>query len=311
MSFTEYVDPELLMGIRKMTAKVVWRFRDGKLGHENQTLGFVNELRDLIELEVVEIGREHRLSDFLHDELPQPDLLVGAGHAIHMKMLSARLMRGGRSILLMKPSLPVGFFDFVFVPKHDRCRSFGNVFFTDGVLNTVKPRAKDEDLGLILIGGESKHFPWDSDCVLTDIQQVIENNPNMNWQIFDSRRTPLKMMERLGALPNIEAHHWNTTPTGFLSSRMSVAHMIWVSCDSMSMLYEALSSGAFVGVLELPALRVALTGRKIWRSIRSLANTDRVQLSKDGLLLDTTIGRPTTLNESLRCAKIVARSLSR
>lgn len=307
----KYVDHQLLIGSLQMTAKIVWRFIDGKLGHENQTLGFLQELHGLLELDVVDIGPEDRLSDLLKNAMPPPDLIVGAGHSVHMKMLIARLTRGGRTVLLMKPSIPVGFFDFVFVPKHDRCQSFGNVFFTDGVLNTVKPHPKEERLGLILIGGESKHFPWDSDYVSAEVQQIVENNPDMTWQIFDSRRTPIEITERVGSLPTVESHNWKTTPPGFLSSRMAVAEVIWVTCDSVSMLYEALSSGAFVGVLELPALRVALTGRKIWRSIQSLVSADRVQLSNDGLVLDTTKRRRTTLNESLRCAKIVAQSLYR
>ena len=294
-----------------MTDRIVWRFRDGRQGHENQTLGFIQQLRGMLQLEVFDFGPEDQITDLLETDFPRPDLLIGAGHSIHSKMLLARLIHGGRTVLFMRPSVPACFFDLVFIPKHDRCQSFGNIFFTDGVLNTVQAQPKKKNHGLILIGGDSKHFPWESDFVLNAVQQIIGNKQELNWEIFDSRRTPTKFVEAIASETHAEFHHWKTTAPGTLSSHMSTAQEIWVTCDSVSMLYEALTSGAFVGVLELPTLRVAKTGRKIWRSIESLANSNHVQLSNDGLLIDTSNQKASALNESLRCAKIVARTLLR
>ena len=95
-------------------ALTVWRFVDGKPGHENQSLGMLRALAEHVEVRVEEIPVKRgwgNLADWLLKRCPNrpaghPDLLVGAGHATHLPMLACRRACGGRTLVLMKPSLP-------------------------------------------------------------------------------------------------------------------------------------------------------------------------------------------------------------
>ena len=108
---------------------VIWRFVDGKPGHEKQSAGLIQGVESIRPIEVHEIDvrfkafywrqiRRFLLRDT--PDLPPPDLLVGVGHRTHLPLFLACLVCGGRSVVLMKPTLPLGFFDLLFVPEHDR-----------------------------------------------------------------------------------------------------------------------------------------------------------------------------------------------
>ena len=159
----------------------------------------------------------------------------------------------------------------------------------------------------------SKHFPWDrTQYFKACTTNHLAKQTGMNWNLPIQRRHRDQSLKQLLG-DHQKFHHWRLHLPAPVNSEFAKCRRtrIWVTCDSVSMLYEALTSGAFVGVLELPTLRVAKTGRKIWRSIESLANSKHVHLSNDGLLIDTLNQKARALNESLRCAKIVARTLLR
>jgi len=78
---------------------------------------------------------------------------------------------------------------------------------------------------------------------------------------------------------------------------------VWVTEDSVSMVYEALSSGAKVGLLPVP--RKTKTSRVI-RGLDSLKQSNHI-LSYSANQTDlTTFECPPPLNEAERVAKIVA-----
>ena len=111
--------------------RVVWRFTDGKPGHENQTLGLLAALRERAPVDDHRIHVANCRAGLLScltgrvafgEGLPDPDLIIGAGHATHLPMLNARRVRGGKVVVLMKPTLPVAWFDLCIIPAHDRPR---------------------------------------------------------------------------------------------------------------------------------------------------------------------------------------------
>jgi mitochondrial fission protein ELM1 len=76
------------------------------------------------------------------------------------------------------------------------------------------------------------------------------------WQLTTSRRTPATF---LAALPqplpdNLKLMPHDQTGPGWLEHALAGAGQVWVSEDSVSMLYEALTAGAGVGLLRLPEL---------------------------------------------------------
>ena len=59
------------------------------------------------------------LKNIRKGQLPKPDILLGAGHATHLDIITAKLKFGGKSVIIMKPTLPYCMFDLCLIPKHD------------------------------------------------------------------------------------------------------------------------------------------------------------------------------------------------
>ena len=148
----------------------IWRFSDGKAGHDNQSRGLIEALGRLRPVEAIELSPLPNVqamvawlqSPLAWRTLLTPDLLVGAGHRTHLSLLAARHNRGGRAVVLMRPSLPLTLFDLCLIPEHDLPPVGPNVLATRGALNRIRPSSTLEpDRGLLLIGGPSAHFGWD------------------------------------------------------------------------------------------------------------------------------------------------------
>lgn len=245
----------------------VWRFIDGKPGHENQTAGLAQALQAQRPVEVHDIGVPNGLAAAgaglvcwfpWGDTLPDPDLLLGAGHATHTPLLAARRARGGRAVVLMQPSLPCSWFDLCAIPLHDAPRPAENVFITQGVLNRVRPgAAKDPRQGLILIGGPSKHHRWAERDVLEQIAQIqARSAPQQRWRLTTSRRTPPGFITALNKIVDparIDVVPFEQTDVEWLPAQLAWAGSVWVTADSVSMVYEALTAGAAVGLIDVPA----------------------------------------------------------
>ncbi len=245
-------------------ALTVWQWTDGKRGHERQCEGLVAALaaRLGVNLSVLRAPGSAwaRGIAFCGGSLSlpegQPDLLLGAGRACQLPLLAARRRRGGRAVYLMRPQLPLSWFDLNVVPRHDGVAAGAHVVVSEGPLNPVRPGAtRDESLGLVLLGGPSAHHDWDSDAMLAQLERVLRVSPARRWVVTDSRRAPVALAARLAALPGTEFHSHRDTPPDWLPALLARAAEVWVSADSVSMIYEALSGGARVGVLDVPARR--------------------------------------------------------
>ena len=177
---------------------------------------------------------------------------VGAGHGTHLSMLSAKQLTGGKLIVLMKPSLPYSFFDFCIVPEHDSPPIRDNIISTKGAINPVSFNPnKNIGTGLILLGGPSEHFGWDEANIIKQVEAIIKHHKNIKWTIADSPRTPATTLKQMEQLQDADFAPFQQTPTEKLREIVYNSATIWVSADSVSMIYESLSSGARVGVLDV------------------------------------------------------------
>ena len=296
---------------------VVWRFTDGKPGHEKQSHGLLQALGELTPLEIYRFDVRFRYmlwrqlrGHALHGDVdvPIPDLIVGVGHRTHPWMLLSRLVCGGKVVVLMKPSLPHRWFDLVFVPRHDRYLRKGNLVETRGVVCPSTDTAKRDDLGLILLGGANRHFEWDPGDIAAQVAEIARSGPETRWSVCDSRRTPGAVREALPALPNLDYRHWRDTASDFLEKALAEASYVWVTADSVSMLYEALSARATVGIIALRKRRPH-RGNKLSRGIGLLRTQGHVFLSSDGYRLRDALPPPHFFSESRRCAGIIVNRL--
>lgn len=256
---------------------IVWRFSDGKVGHDNQTRGLAEALARLRPTET------HRLDPLppptalrgwllgwrsVWPDLPAPDLLLGAGHGTHLSLLAARRNRGGRTVALMRPSLPLGLFDLCLIPEHDAPPSRPNVLATRGALNRIQPSSTlKSDRGLLLIGGPSDHFDWDSAALRQPITAIVAADPMIHWTLTTSRRTPPGFLESLSGLTDARLTKVPVAATGpdWLPAQLARVGQAWVTADSVSMVYEALTAGAAVGILDVPRKRASRVSRGLDR----------------------------------------------
>ena len=205
---------------------------DGKQGHLNQSLGLAQALIskaggtvETVDLQGLSLlGKIRKVvsgSDF-----PRPDLFISAGHATHIPLICARHHFKTRAVLCMKPTLPCSFFDLCLIPRHDldssRDYTDTGIFPTRGALHPMRPNPSvPKDITLILIGGPSKDFDWDDESMLNQLSSISIHTPG-HIVLTTSRRTPDGFAEKI---------------------RTAVP---------VSMVYEALGSGAPVGILSVP-----------------------------------------------------------
>lgn len=234
--------------------------------------------------------------------MPNPDLIIAAGHATHLAALAARRACGGRVIVLMRPSLPPAWFDLCIVPEHDASPDSPHVFVTLGALNTSHAAAdKALDQGLLLIGGISPHYRWDSEAVARQTSEIAKADDGMHWILTTSRRTPADFLPILHALniARLEIVPYTQTSADWIEKHLALAGRAWVTPDSVSMVYEALTAGARVGLLDLaPARRETRVGRGI-RMLQERGWVTNFAVWRDTGALPP--ARP--LDEAKRCAR--------
>lgn len=244
---------------------VIWRLLDGRPGHENQVIGLTNAIERRISSRCCDISVTGTLRGwrcFLLPirrrlrGLPSPDLLIGAGHQTHPLLLRLQREFGGQTIVVMKPSLPVSLFDLCLIPTHDHVKGQpGNVCRIEGALNRIVPSSRQvPEKGLILIGGPSRHYLWSATGVLSQISEVLSRTPNISWKLASSERTPAEFLAACQKFsPHAELVPFERVDRDWLPQQLAETATVWVTGDSVSMVHEALTSGAAVGILELPS----------------------------------------------------------
>lgn len=242
---------------------VVWRFADGLRGHENQSDGLIAALsqRTPVSVHTVPAPRARRVQALWRAlraqdtrSLPNPDLLIGTGNATQLPMLLARRRRGGHAVVIMQPSVPMAWFDLVIAPAHDRLTARDNLLETRGALNRMRPAPeKEPGKGLILIGGPEREHPWAPDMLEAQITAIAQRHRDIQWCAASSRRTPAAFLPHLRslALANLETASEEDVDSDWLVQQLATAATVWVTEDSVNMLYEALSAGAATGLLSM------------------------------------------------------------
>lgn len=296
---------------------VIWRIFDGKPGHDNQSRGLVNALCRLESCSSHDLAADSLKPGLLQffvnrfpagDHLPRPDLIIGAGHRTHLPVLCARRAHGGKSVIIMRPSLPLRWFDFCLVPDHDQPEPAGNIIITRGAITTILPsREHDDRAGLILVGGPSRHFHWNEQEIMDQIQAILRRDTMITWQIGDSPRTPPATSNALARLRfrQMTFHPRQSTGVDWVAKQLAQAGRVWVSADSVSMIYESLTAGAATGVLSVP---VKMPGK-----LTHITDT----LIADGMVTpfpDWWNGRPlapppSVIDEATRCAGVLLKNI--
>lgn len=294
-------------------AFIIWRITDGKAGHDSQSIGLCNAIEKLTSSERFDVPADSLFDNVKNfilkqfprgKDLPNPNLIIGAGHGTHFPMLCAWRARQGKTIVLMKPSLPLSFFDFCIIPKHDSPAARENIIATSGALNPVQfNENKLSNTGLILIGGPSKHYQWNDESIVNQIKQIVTNGSDIHWTIADSPRTPKMMLDIICdlAYENLDVLSFAKTDSKTVREFIFKTGNIWVSADSISMIYESLSSGAAVGLLDVEQKNKS----RVSDTINTLIDEKQLTAFTEWDSTHKLINASSKFNEAERCASLL------
>jgi mitochondrial fission protein ELM1 len=295
--------------------KIIWILSDGKAGHLSQTrglavalikrtggqireidlagIGFFGKLRAMWEEKAK--GKKQKLKVLeIAAENDQPHLIISAGHGTHIPLLLCGwLYKNAKTVVCMKPSFPMRWFDFCIVPRHDLSPEVlanppVHIIPTIGALHGIQPSPESPKTHtLILIGGPSKEYGWDDKLMIGQLGALVQAAAegeekrgithavaHQNFLLTTSRRTPANFVQMVrNECPAIDVVPVEETPRGWVAEKLSHSKAVWVTKDSVSMIYEALGSGAPVGLLNMIPLKgTAAPSSRVAKGIEMLKN---------------------------------------
>ena len=290
--------------------QVIWRLLDGKPGHEKQSLSLIKALNCEFGVKTVNVDSRNFLFSILFSinkikKLPKPNFIIGAGHKTHASLLYLKFIFGGKTILIMKPSLPSNWFDLCIIPDHDNFEGTSLIYKIKGALaNTSNLIKKDEKKGIILVGGISKHYEWGGDNVVRQIEELLINNPLIHFILSPSRRTPKDFIIKINKLSfsNLTIHSIQKQNKDWLKNQMNKTKYAWITEDSISMIYESLTAGQNVGLIALKSKyknRITNEIERLKKEKIIFANTNRSykNINESNFVID----------EATRCAKLIKK----
>lgn len=255
----------------------IWFITDDKPGHQSQLRGLERSIQSRESIESLWLPAGFRASKRLRQNTMSPNMIIGAGHSTHKAVLYYAKKFSAFSVVLMKPSFPIRWFDAVICPFHDNVRPRDSVLNTHGVLNKIVPPKADTQKSkhTLLLGGPSKHFDWDEVSLIAQIRDVISYDEDLHWQVFNSRRTPHSLWKNLHSqsLGNIHMHDYQSDESPDLSRTLLESECVWVTRDSVSMVFEALTANAKVGLFDLVP---SSTSSRVFRAVDQLVMEHKV-----------------------------------
>jgi len=242
----------------------IWVIHDDKPGHLSQLQGLTQRLIAHAETTIrwIDSKEVNTTIKSMFGKTPmehgeeRPDMVLGAGHGTHRPLLKLAKQYSAISVVMMKPSFPLRMFDFVICPKHDELEENDRTLNTYGAINKIEP-SKTEKINkekhLVLLGGPSKHYEWDDDILLKEIGIVCNTFSKKAWHLSSSPRTPDTFLNKVADLniQNLELHDYHQDAALNLISSLEQCSQAWITPDSVSMLYESLTSGCQTSIFSL------------------------------------------------------------
>jgi len=300
---------------------ILW-ISDGKKGHEKQVEILLNEISKTENIEIKkEIIQLSKLSQLLELAIYSTSLLfgnlflskrkfsaykknkinivIGAGSSIHIRMLLIKsyLSKNDTSIKaisILAPNLFKNQFDIICSPTHDikKLSKTNKVIYFEGSLAKVSSSETDESIGFIGIGGINKHYVFDQEAIMLQIEFLLGLYPQKKWFLFTTRRTPNEMIDRVNKVAsennNLVIAHDN------YDEIIEKASVKVVTQDSMNMVYESLSTKGQTFLFNMKRIKV----NKIVNQIGLLLKNKQVGYIEN-----------TKMTEDLNKIKIISQNL--
>lgn len=275
---------------------------DGKAGHRSQALGLFQAMQrqqanatfeevSIHDLPIISLIKALFSSkNTLFEQAP--DFIFGVGSHTHFRVwLLGKIFKKAKTVILMKPNLPIAWFDYAVIPEHDGIAANNCVIVTRGALNPIRNENRHQAVRiLIALGGSSKRHQWNQEKVLLSVQQIVEHNPDSEIILTTSRRTPagfIDILNQQSFAKRLQICPVEQTPQGWIFEEMQKAEAVWVTEDSVSMIYEALTAGCRVGVIAMDRLKQDRITNSVDRLLEEklIANVFNINLLPEGQVL--------------------------
>ena len=272
----------------------VYWFQDSKTGHLKQVQALLDQLKKEIELSIITINvtNQESFSKIFsnQDQFDGPTILIGAGHEVYSKILQAKkylkktISKDSFSIAVLRPSYKLSSFDLIIAPEHDfrKKRIPENVIPFQGSLSATSQNPVDENMAIIAIGGPSKHYKFDQEILIRQLQYILSVHPKHKFKIFNSRRTPevlnLRLKDELNKHPNAKFIDLNSPESNTFQESLNESALKFVTPDSSNLVFEALSVNGQTYLIQIESqkYRRIFGAKKIRESMNELVNSRRV-----------------------------------
>lgn len=200
---------------------------------------------------------------------PWPDLVLSCGRRTVAAALGIRRASRGqtKAIHIQDPMVPVHCFDAVIAPYHDACQG-PNVLQTIGAIHHLTPEMIQSSVDefkshvrhlpspfvTLLLGGTSHAFRFTDKIIEQLTSQLIHLHQvhGCSFLITPSVRTPVKVCEEIQKkLARIPTYIWSKQDPNPYKALLGLADYIMVTCDSISMISEACSTGKPVYLVKM------------------------------------------------------------
>ena len=288
---------------------ILW-ISDGKKGHEKQVEILLNEISKteniVIKKEILLVSKLSQLTELVTYSISllfgnlflngnkfsaykdnQIDIVIGAGSSIHVRMLLIKnyLLNSGisvKAISILTPNLYKNQFDIICAPSHDikKLSRAHKVMYFEGSLARVSTSEVDEDIGFIGIGGINKHYIFDQDAIIIQIEFLLALYPQKRWFLFTTRRTPNEMSKKVNSLA-LENKNLIISDDNY-DEIIEKASIKAVTQDSVNMIYESLSTKGQTLLFNMKYIKI----NKIVNQINLLLSNKQVGYIENTQMVD-------------------------
>lgn len=201
---------------------------------------------------------------------PWPDLLIASGRKAAMFALAVRKASRGqtRTVLTQDPRANPRHWSLLVVPEHDPVRG-PNVILTQGALHRVTRlklesgaevlRRELEHLPsprvAVLVGGSNRNYTLDEDWMrgfVGQLRQMVQRSGCSLLATVSRRTGEAEAAILRGGLASLPGVLWDGKGPNPYFGYLGLADVIIVTCESISMISEACSTGKPVLVARLP-----------------------------------------------------------
>ena len=262
---------------------VLW-VKDNNIGHEKQVKVLLEELSKQIKLNIDErsIKGIFPIYSYLSDVKEKYyDLVIGAGHKTYGLLLNTKKYQKNncKAIAILTPTFSRDQFDIICTPIHDnnKLKDLDNVIYYEGSLSKVSLKETDNNTIMVAIGGKNKHYQFNDEHILSQIDYFISLNSSKNCYLFNSRRTSTSFNKRISNLvknnTNIKFIDFNSDSVTSFESILHKSSMKLITRDSVNMVYESLSSSGETYLIDMKAKK---NDGKVVKIINKLINDKKV-----------------------------------